>query len=47
MTRRACQQTVDEAVSLSSLANEVATTSHGMMSAIPEGSGRLVSHERT
>ena len=31
------QQTVDEAVSLSSLANEVATTYHGMMIAIPEG----------
>ena len=31
------QQTVDEEVSLSSLANEVATTYHGMMIAIPEG----------
>ena len=30
-------QTVDEEVSLSSLANEVATTYHGMMIAIPEG----------
>jgi hypothetical protein len=30
-------QTGDEAVSLSSLANEVATTYHGMMIAIPEG----------
>ena len=31
------QQTVDEEVSLYSLANEVATTYHGMMIAIPEG----------
>jgi hypothetical protein len=31
------QQTVDAEGSLSSLANEVATPSHGMMSAIPEG----------
>jgi hypothetical protein len=30
------QQTVDEEVSLYSLANEVATTYHGMMIAIPE-----------
>jgi len=30
------QQTVDEAVSLYYLANEVATTYHGMMIAIPE-----------
>ena len=31
------QQTVDDAGSLYSLANEVATTYHGMMIAIPEG----------
>jgi hypothetical protein len=37
------QQTVDEEVSLYYLANEVATTYHGMMIAIPEGEGDIFS----
>ena len=41
-------QTVEEEVSLYYRANEVATTSHGMMVAIPEvGWDVFLSHERT
>ena len=37
------QERVEDEVSLSSLATEVSTTDHGMMSAIPEGEGDVFS----